>query len=117
MSYAHSLGTMYELCSYYDNGFIMDELSSYISCMTFILIPNMAAAGTSAVTGIIITDSLSDLHTLFLSLYLSLNLSLYLSFDLSLYLPLYLFMYLSLYLPLYNCILILRYMAAAGRGQ
>ena len=34
-----NIGSMYELCSYYDNGFIMDELSSYISCMTFIMIP------------------------------------------------------------------------------
>ena len=45
MSIAHyefydNIGSMYELCSYYDNGFIMDELSSYISCMTFIMIPN-----------------------------------------------------------------------------
>ena len=36
-----NIGSMYELCSYYDNGFIMDELSSYISCMTFIMIPMM----------------------------------------------------------------------------
>ena len=35
-----NIGSMYELCSYYDNGFIMDEISSYISCMTFIMIPN-----------------------------------------------------------------------------
>ena len=34
-----NIGSMYELCSYYDTGFIMDELSSYISCMTFIMIP------------------------------------------------------------------------------
>ena len=34
-----NIGSMYELCSYYDSGFIMDELSSYISCMTFIMIP------------------------------------------------------------------------------
>ena len=45
MSIAHyefydNIGSMYELCSYYDNGFIMDELSSYISCMTFIMIPS-----------------------------------------------------------------------------
>ena len=73
----------------------------------------MAAAGTSAVTGTIITDSLPGLHTLFLSLYMSFDLFLYLP----LYLPLYFLMYLSLYLPLYNCVLILRYMAAAGREQ
>ena len=46
MSIAHyefydNIGSMYELCSYYDNGFIMDELSSYISCMTFIMIPRL----------------------------------------------------------------------------
>ena len=35
-----NIGSMYELCSYYDSGFIMDELCSYISCMTFIMIPN-----------------------------------------------------------------------------
>ena len=39
MSYAHILGTMYELCSYYDNGFIIDELCYIISYMTFIMTP------------------------------------------------------------------------------
>ena len=34
-----NIGSMYELCSYYDSGFIMNELCSYISCMTFIMIP------------------------------------------------------------------------------
>ena len=36
-----NIGSMYELCSYYDSGFIINELCSYISCMTFIMIPNM----------------------------------------------------------------------------
>ena len=40
MSYAHILGTMYELCSYYDNGFIIDELCYIISSMTFIMTPS-----------------------------------------------------------------------------
>ena len=39
MSYAHILGTMYELCSYYDNGFIIDKLRYIISSMTFIMTP------------------------------------------------------------------------------
>ena len=26
-----NIGSMYELCSYYDSGFIMDELCSYIA--------------------------------------------------------------------------------------
>ena len=34
-----NIGSMYELCSCYDNGVIMNELCSYISCMTFIMIP------------------------------------------------------------------------------
>ena len=34
-----NIGSMYELCSYYDGGFIMNELCSYISYMTFIMIP------------------------------------------------------------------------------
>ena len=36
-----NIGSMYGLCSYYDSGFIMDELCSYISCMTFIMIPTL----------------------------------------------------------------------------
>ena len=40
-----NIGSMYELCSYYDSGFIMDELCSYISCMTFIMIPNEVGCG------------------------------------------------------------------------
>ena len=40
MSYAHILGTMYEICSYYDNGFIIDELRYIISSMSFIMTPN-----------------------------------------------------------------------------
>ena len=50
MSFAHILGTMYELCSYYDiiiiiiiiidNGFIIDELCYIISSMTFIMTPS-----------------------------------------------------------------------------
>ena len=39
MSYAHKINPMYELCSYYDNGFIIDELCYIISSMTFIMTP------------------------------------------------------------------------------
>ena len=39
MSYANILGTMYELCSYYDNGFITDKLCYIISSMVFIMTP------------------------------------------------------------------------------
>ena len=39
MSYAHILGTMYELSSYYDNGFIIDELCYIISSIAFIMTP------------------------------------------------------------------------------
>ena len=38
-----NIGSMYELCSYYDSGFIINELSSYISCMTFIMIPTRSS--------------------------------------------------------------------------
>ena len=39
MSYAHKISLMYELCSYYDIGFIIDELCYIISSMTFIMTP------------------------------------------------------------------------------
>ena len=39
MSYAHIINPMYELCSYYDNGFIIDELCYIISSMVFIMTP------------------------------------------------------------------------------
>ena len=49
MSYAHILGTMYELCSYYDNGFIIDELRYIISSMTFIMTPMKMMTKTTLV--------------------------------------------------------------------
>ena len=43
MSYAHKISPMYELCSYYDNDFIIDELCYIISSMTFIMTPTVSA--------------------------------------------------------------------------
>ena len=39
MSYDHRMNLMYELWSYHDNGFIIDELCYIISSMTFIMTP------------------------------------------------------------------------------
>ena len=39
MSYAHRINPIYELCSYYDNGFFIDEICYIISSMTFIMTP------------------------------------------------------------------------------
>ena len=39
MSYDHRMNPMYELWSYHDNGFIIDELCYIISSMTFIMTP------------------------------------------------------------------------------
>ena len=39
MSYAHKMNSVYELWSYHDNGFIIDELWYIISSMTFIMTP------------------------------------------------------------------------------
>ena len=40
MSYDHRMNPMYELWSYHDNGFIIDELCYIISSMTFIMTPS-----------------------------------------------------------------------------
>ena len=58
MSYAHILGTMYELCSYYDNGFFIDELRYIISSMTFIMTPT-----TVALSGKKLQCCITDLNT------------------------------------------------------
>ena len=46
-----NIGSMYELGSYYDNGVIMNELCSYISCMTFIMIPTFESNLVALVVG------------------------------------------------------------------
>ena len=53
MSYAHKINPMYELCSYHDNGFIIDELCYIISSMTFIMTPitNQTFPGHSGKSG------------------------------------------------------------------
>ena len=53
MSYAHILGTMYEHSSYYDKGFIIDELMLYHIIYDLYHDPYIAAIAAIAVIAVI----------------------------------------------------------------